>query len=151
MPTSSKNNLMDHLSQSFIDQDAGVAPATNQKQIGCFDKWRRFLSENGFEDEWLTDYSQEQKTYLISAFAGACRRNLYGKTSKPQLRGKTVKATITNVQSTFRTNLQPDPALDPDQASTPLYLDVEFPDNYYVVLLKFSQESQYDAYSKAPC
>ena len=106
---------MDHLSQSFIDQDAGVAPATNQKQIGCFDKWQRFLSDNGIEDEWLTDYSQEHKTYLISAFAGACRRNLYGKTSKTQLRGKTVKATITNVRSTFRSNLQPDPALDPDK------------------------------------
>ena len=106
---------MDLFTQSFVDQDAGVAPATNQKQIGCFDRWRRFLSDNGIQDEWLTDYSQQQRTYLISAFAGACRQNLYGKTNKDGLQGKTVKATITNVRSTFRSHLQPDPALDPDK------------------------------------
>ena len=58
------------------------------------------------------------KIYLISAFAGACRRNFYGKTNKPQLRGKTVKSTITNVRSTFQTNLQPDPALDIDNIAS---------------------------------
>ena len=109
---------MASLSQSFIDQDAGVAPATNKKQIGCFDRWRRFLSDIGIKDEWLTEYDQEQKVYLISAFAGACRRNLYGKTNKPGLRGKTVKSTISNVRSTFRTHLQSDPALDPDNKTS---------------------------------
>ena len=72
------------------------------------------MSDIGIEDEWLTKHNQEQKIYLISAFAGACRRNLYGKTKKPELRGKTIKSTITNVRSAFRTNLQPDPALDID-------------------------------------
>ena len=85
-----------------------------QKQCGCFDRWKRFLTANGIEDEWLAAYTAAQRTYLLSAFAGACRRNLYGKRAKTHLRGSTVKSTITNVRSAFRTNLKPDPALDID-------------------------------------
>ena len=102
------------LAQSFIDQESGVAPATMQKQVGCFDRWIRFLRDMGIEDEWLSQYQQDQRIYLLSAFAGSCRRNEYGTTRKSILLGKTVKSTITNVRSAFRANLRPDPALDPD-------------------------------------
>ena len=105
---------MGALAQSFVDQDAGIAPASNQKQSGCFDRWRRFLGSIGIEDEWLGEYSQEQRCYLISTFAGGCRRNSEGKTKKTILQGLTVKSTVTNVRSAFRANLRPDPALDKD-------------------------------------
>ena len=100
--------------RAIVDQDAGVAPATLQKQVGCFDKWKRFLSSINIEDEWLTEFNSEQRTYLLSVFASSCCRNEYGSTKKSKLKGSTVKATITNVRSAFRTNLRPDPALDAD-------------------------------------
>ena len=69
----------------------------------------------GIEDEFVTKYSKEQRTHLLSAFAGACRRNLYGKTNKTSLTGGTVKSTIAHVRATFRTHLRPDPALDANE------------------------------------
>ena len=66
----------------------------------------------GIEDELTEKYSREQRQFLISAFATSCRRTKYGKHSKNILKGGTVKATVTNAHSTFRTNLWPDPALD---------------------------------------
>ena len=125
LPLPEKNRLMAALAQSFIDQESGVAPATMQKQIGCFDRWIRFLSDMGIEDEWLSQYRQDQRIYLLSAFAGSCRRNEYGTTRKSILRGKTVKSTITNVRSAFRSNLRPDPALDPDMKCS-LFLTRQF-------------------------
>ena len=68
----------------------------------------------GIEDEWLDGYNREQRAYLLSAFAGSCRRNNYGKTSKAVLTGGIVKSTITNVRSAFRSNFRADPALDTD-------------------------------------
>jgi hypothetical protein len=85
-----------------------------QKQMGCFDRWKRFLADLGIEDEWLADFRQDQRTRLLSAFAGAVRRNKFGTRKKLRLRGNTVKATITNVRSAYRTNLRGDPALDTD-------------------------------------
>ena len=103
------------LTHALADQNAGIAPASLQKQIGCFDRWKRFLSSIGIEDEWLEGFQPYQRTQLLSAFVSSCRRNEHGTTKKPQLTGNTVKATVTNVRSTFRTNLRPDPALDPDK------------------------------------
>ena len=68
----------------------------------------------GINDEWCDEYTQEQKTYLLSAFAGSYRINQHGKTSKTVLTGGAVKSTITNVRSIFWSNLWLDPALDPD-------------------------------------
>ena len=109
-----RGNLVGLLSQSFIDQDAGIAPASMQKQVGCFDRWKRFLADNGIEDEWLAEFTSDQRTRLLSAFAGAVRRNKYGTRKSAKLRGSTVKATVTNVRSTFRAHLRSDPALDTD-------------------------------------
>ena len=109
-----RDKLLGALAQSFVDQNAGIAPASNQKQSGCFDRWRIFLDSIGIKYEWLEEYSPDQQCHFISAFAGACRRNEYGKTQKTILQGSTIKSTVTNVRSAFRTNLRPDPALDKD-------------------------------------
>jgi hypothetical protein len=112
---SCRDHLLDRITESIIDQESGVAPATIKKQIGSFDRWRKFLEEIGIEDEWLSKFNQEQRNHILSAFAGSCRRNHYGKTRKPTLSGKTVKATITHVRAAFRTNFRQDPALDKDK------------------------------------
>ena len=85
-----------------------------QKQLGCFDRWRRFLEDNGIKDEWLAGFTPDQRTRLLSAFAAAVRRNMFGTREKGKLRGSTVKATVTNVRSTFRSNFRTDPGLDGD-------------------------------------
>ena len=107
--------------QSFIDQEDGIAEATLTQQTGCFDRWRRFLGDMEIEDDFLDGFNRQQKVYILSAFAGSCRRNKYGKTTKTILTGRTVKSTLTHVRSSFRSNLRPDPALDDDTQSS-LYL-----------------------------
>ena len=57
------------LAASFLDQDAGIAPASLQKQTGCFDQRIRFLGHNGINDEWLDEYNTKQHAYLLSAFS----------------------------------------------------------------------------------
>jgi hypothetical protein len=105
---------LDSISLALRDQQAGIARATHQKQVGSFDKWRRFLETVGIDDEWLDRFSKPQRTHILCAFAAACRRNKCGKTGKQLLTSNTVKATITHVRSTFRSNLRSDPALDVD-------------------------------------
>ena len=109
------DHLLDIFARSIFDQQNGIATQTLQKQAGSFDRWKRFLRSVGIEDEWLTKFKQHQRTQLLSAFASSCRRNEHGKTKRYRLTGKTVKSTVTHVRSVFRTNLRPDPGLDPDQ------------------------------------
>ena len=103
---------MDLLNQSFIDCTNGVTDATNAKQIGSFDKWRRFLEGIGINDVFLIEFTQVQRIALICAFASAIRRNEYGKTSKSKLRSGTISSTISDICSTYRTNLRDDPTLE---------------------------------------
>ena len=66
-------------------------PQRCKKQLGCFDRWRRFLADNGIKDEWLAGFNPDQRTRLLSAFAGAVRRNMFGtreKVSYEDLRSK---------------------------------------------------------------
>ena len=107
---------------SIIDQHDGISSATCAQQAGCFDRWRQYLHDMGIADEWLTGYSQQQRTYILSAFASSCRRNQFGKTRKTVLTGGTVKATVSHVRSTFRSNLRHDPGLDAD-GRTSLFLN----------------------------
>ena len=76
------------------------------------------MEHNGIKDEFLDGHSAEQRAYLLSAFAGSCRRNQHGKRRKAILTGGTVKSTVTNVRSTFRSNFRSDPALDKDGRSS---------------------------------
>ena len=115
LPTSARSALLATLTDSIADQYDGIAPATHKKQVGWFDRWRRFLGGMGIKDEWIEGYTREQRTHLLSAFASACRRNTHGKTNKASLTGGTVKSTIAHVRATFRTHLRPDPALDANQ------------------------------------
>ena len=102
------------LTLAYFDQEAGVAHSTIQKQIGSFARWRRFLSGLEIDDEFLTRFTQEQRTALISAFASSCRRNQHGTRNVKLLTGNTVKATVTHVRATFRSHFRPDPSLDAD-------------------------------------
>ena len=94
--------------------DAGRAPASNAKQVGSFDRWKRFLGDHGISDEFLSQYTRGQQTGILSAFASACRRNQYGATCKRSLKGGTVKSAVTDVRTTFRENFRSDPGLDTD-------------------------------------
>ena len=49
---------------------------------------------------------------LIIGFASYIRNNINGPTKKDQLKSGVVGSTISNVVSTFRQNLRPDPTLD---------------------------------------
>ena len=82
--------------------------------MGSFARWKRFLSAVGIEDEFLSEHTQQQRTIILSVFAGSCRRNQHGTRNQQLLTGKTVKATVTHVRSTFRSHFRPDPSLDAD-------------------------------------
>ena len=99
--------------QSFIDSHNGNTTATNSKQSGCFDRWKRFLDGIGVVDEFLSDFQQTTRIRLISAFATSVRRNEYGKQDKLELRHGTVSSTVSNICTTFRTNFRDNPSLEP--------------------------------------
>ena len=46
-----RDRLLGVVTQPYIDFDAGRTSTSNQKQVGCFDRWRRFLGDHGIEDE----------------------------------------------------------------------------------------------------
>ena len=100
------------LTQGYVDQSAGLSCQTNAKQLGSFDRWRQFLASCGVQDEFLDNFTQEQCTCIISAFAASIRCNEYGKTGKTKLCKGTVGSTISDVCMSFRTNLRYDPSLE---------------------------------------
>ena len=100
------------LAQSYDDSTNGITANSQKKQSGNFDRWKRFLSQCGIEDKFLTKFLQKERICLICAFAASVRRNEYGKQHKTRLCHGTVSAAIGNVCSTFRTNFRNDPSLD---------------------------------------
>ena len=56
--------------------------------------------------------SRHERNGIVTAFALALRRNQFGRTTKPSLRGDTIKHTIAQVAQTFRTHGLTDPSLD---------------------------------------
>ena len=90
------------LIESHVASQAGIAPGTQAKQIGCFDCWRRFLEGCGIQDEFITEFSKEEKSALFGAFAESMQQNEYSKQNKKQLRHSTVKSTIVNVCAVFQ-------------------------------------------------
>ena len=111
---STRHHLLDSLIWLLINQNVRIAPSSYQKQIRCFDRWKQFLKEMGIDDEWCDEYSQKQRTQLLFAFANSCRRNKHGWTIKTVLTGVTVSSTIVNIHLTFRSNLRPDLAINPN-------------------------------------
>ena len=90
----------------------GISKGTSSKQLGCFDRWKRFLAHVGILDKWLKEFNQNQKIALISAFAAAVRRNFDGTTKRSQLSHSTVRDTVGSVRTTFRINNLEDPGAD---------------------------------------
>ena len=103
---------MDRLIEGRLDQNHGIFINTLKKQIGGFNKWRRFLEQCGIESEFLYGFSCEQKISLLQAYAEALRRNLLGPTKKAQLAGSTITAAIRGLCSSFRTNFRQNPILE---------------------------------------
>ena len=103
---------MDMLTAGLSDSADGIAPGTQQKQVGCFARWRRFLAGVGVNNEFLDGWTIVTKICILCAFAASVRRNLYGKRKKEQLGGGTVSSTIANICSAFRQNFRRDPSLD---------------------------------------
>ena len=103
---------MDRISRAQIDSYKGIARSTRNKQIGHFNRWKRFLSKCSIKDPFLTQYKPVEKGQIICAFSNTVRNNELGTTTKPSLRATTVNATITDVASTFRENFLDDPTLD---------------------------------------
>lgn len=70
------------LTESHVASQAGIAPGTQVKQIGGFDRWRRLLEGCGIQDEFITEFSREEKISLFRAFAESIQQNEYGKQNK---------------------------------------------------------------------
>ena len=95
----------------------------------------------GIDDELLDNFAKPQRTHILCAYEATCRRNKCGKSNKKLLTGNTIKATITHVRSTFRSNLRSDPALNVDDKSSTFlkrqlegYADTDAPPKYQKAL-----------------
>ena len=108
----SRNYLLARIAEGWKAQRQGIAPGTSSQQDGDFGKWQRFLACCNIEDPFLEEYNAQAKLSLVSAFAAALRRNEHGKRNISKLSGKTIRQTINNVCSSFRTNLYPSPLLE---------------------------------------
>ena len=106
---------------SHLASQAGIAPGTQAKQLGCFDRWKQFLEGCGIQDEFITEFSTNEKISLFGVFAESVRRNEYGKQRKDRLGHSTVKSTIANVCAVFRMEFWRNPILD-DNNQPPLFL-----------------------------
>ena len=78
-PPSGQDKILASLYELFVDQHEDITPNTRKKHVEGFDKWGRFLFNMDIEDKWLTPFTQEQRTYLLSAFTSYCRQNKYDK------------------------------------------------------------------------
>ena len=105
---------MGRIADGWYDQYAGIAPGTEKQQHGCFIRWQNFLDRSGIQDKFLEHFNPEARIRDLSAFAATVRRNEGGKTNKTILSGQTVRQTVHNVCSIFRTNLRRPPHLDHD-------------------------------------
>ena len=110
--TAARDYLLDKLIDGKLDTQQGVAQGTLQQQAGGFVKWMQFCTQCGIQDHFLTNFDVSERISMLSAFAGAIRRNEFGTRNKSRLAGSTVQATLGNVCSSFRTNLRPYPSLD---------------------------------------
>ena len=50
---------------SHSASQAGIAPGTQTKQFGCFDRWRRFLEGCGIQDKFITKFSTTKKSVYL--------------------------------------------------------------------------------------
>ena len=100
------------LIESHVASRTGIAPGTKTKQLGCFDRWQRFLESCDIKDEFITEFSREEKISLFGAFAASVQQNEFGRQNKTQLGHSTVKSTIANVCAVFRTEFWGNPILD---------------------------------------
>ena len=105
---------MGRIADGWADQQTGIAPGTQSQQNGCFARLDRFLAYCGIQDKFLDTFSTNARIYVLSAFAASVRRNEHDKTSLTLLSGKTVRSTIHNVCSQFRTHLRCIPNLEAD-------------------------------------
>ena len=103
---------MDALLGGWEDSLRGVAESTISNQSSHMQKWRAFLDYVGINDEWLDRFRPEQRQRIVGAFAKKIRNNKFGKTKKKTLKCCTIRATISNVSTTFRLNGKKDPRLD---------------------------------------
>ena len=94
---------------------------SSQKSIAYVEKWEKFCSETGIDDQFLESRSTTQRIEIMCAFAAAIRRNHFGKTSKEVLLGESVKDTIRHVRQNFRIHGFCDPGID-DSGNTALKL-----------------------------
>ena len=75
---------------SHLPSQAGIAPGTQAKQLGCFDRWRQFLEGYGIQDKFITEFSINKKISLFGAFAESVQQNEYGRQCKDKLGHSTV-------------------------------------------------------------
>ena len=103
---------MDHISGGVSSSIKGVATNTITKQSGAFKKWINYLNTGHIHDIFLDNFSTSKSNMLLVGFANYVRNNTDGPTKKNQLTHGAVSSAISNVVSTFRQNLRPDPTLD---------------------------------------
>ena len=69
-----RNYLLDTLASAWENQQAGLGEGSKRQQSGNFDRWRRFLDVCGIYDEFLDNFTIEQRIAILSAYAPSVRK-----------------------------------------------------------------------------
>jgi hypothetical protein len=92
-----------------------VQRGTHEKQDRAWQQWKEYLESIGIKsDEFLENFSREQRHSLIGSFALAVREARFLRSAHDPLVASTVSGTIQYLCSTFRENGYPNPTLDED-------------------------------------
>jgi len=113
------------LADLFAAQSAAkgaVVQGTDAKQVRAWRRFQLYLASIGIpSDPYLDEFSQPQKTKILSAFAHAIRegRLCDGKVSK-SVKSESVRSALDCLSQIFKLADRPDPRLDGDGRFAPL-------------------------------
>jgi hypothetical protein len=98
-----------------VARERAVQRGTHEKQDRAWRRWKEYLESIGIKsNDFLENFSREQRHSLIGAFALAVREARFSRSAHDPLVASTVSGTIQCLCSTFRENGYPNPTLDED-------------------------------------
>ncbi len=114
-PTSRHRLLVD-LSAAQSAAEGAVVQGTNAKQVHAWTRFQRYLGLIGvISDPYLDNFSQFQRSKILSAFAHSLREGQLsdGNTNKT-LKSDSIRAALDHISQAFKLADRPDPRLDRD-------------------------------------
>ena len=85
-----------------IAREGAVERGTHEKQARSWRHWKEYLQSIGLKDnDYLEQFSREQRHTLIKAFAVAVREARFSRKSHGRLAANTVGGTIPYLPATF--------------------------------------------------